>query len=126
MPWPRRAWRSSGRGEKLEDLDDRKRLGADPQAIRALALPIALAHGIAGRYTSFVAVQRGHPGVPGGEEAGAAPAERRKALVQPAALRISGPATAAGWKLDLLIAAVLLLAGLLMSWHLLRGQGRRA
>jgi len=112
--------------EKLEDLDDRKRLGADPQAIRALALPVALTHGIAGRYTSFVAVERGRPDAPISGEEEAVPEPQRTAVLQSAALRVSGPATAAGWKQNLSIAAILMLTAAGLGLMLLRGRERPA
>lgn len=121
--------------EKLEDLDDLRRMGADADSIRAESIKIALAHGIAGKYTSFVAVEKemprdpseqiGKDGNTGGD--GQRQAEARKAAMHTlAAVQVAGPATAAGWLRDLLIAVATAIAACLCLWVALRRQGKPA
>ena len=114
--------------EKLEHLDDMRRLGADTQAIRAAALPVALGHGIAGRYTSFVAVEEAGPptrsGGSDGPPAGLQKAGLREAAVTNAAFQVRGPATASGWKQDLLIGLLLALVAAGLLWWAHRHRAR--
>lgn len=100
--------------EKLEELDDMRRLGADPVSIKNQALPLALAHGIAGRYTSFVAVETDTGPRP--EPTRNVDSPERNEAIQTAAFKISGPATAVGWKEDFLIAVAAALTTLLLAW----------
>lgn len=123
--------------EKLEDLDDLRRMGADADRIRAESIEIAVAHGIAGKYTSFVAVEKEVPRDPSerignGHGDDAASQEQRladakkQALHTLAAVRVAGPATAAGWLRDLLVALAAGVAAVVCLWIALRRQGAPA
>lgn len=125
--------------EKLEDLDDLRRMGADADRIRAQSIEIALAHGIAGRYTSFVAVEKEVPRKPaeriGDGESNGTGADKQEALHKASAkstlqtlasVQLNGPATAAGWLRDLLVALAAGLAGIFCLWAALRRQGKPA
>lgn len=120
--------------EKLEDLEDLRRMGADADRIRAESIKIALAHGIAGKHTSFVAVERkvrhepadptGADGVIGGPAFDRHAGDGKTELQTLASVRIAGPATATGWLRDLLVALVIGLAAILCLWVTLRRPGR--
>lgn len=84
--------------ERIAALMDRLPLGANEDAVREAVLQTALAHGLASRWTSFVAVERAHdPARPGVEDTGTDPADGdvRSAMRQ-ASLSIGGPATGLG------------------------------
>jgi len=123
--------------EKLEDLDDLRRMGADADRIRAESIEIALAHGIAGKYTSFVAVEKEMPREPSdrigdGEAEQHNPdgslrkASKSAALHTLAAVQVAGPATAVGWLRDLLVALATGLAAAACLWAALRQPARTA
>lgn len=119
--------------EKLEDLDDLRRMGADADRIRAESIKIALTHGIAGKYTSFVAVEKEMPRDPSeqigngaedkaGKDGMVHKAAAKSAMHSAAAIQVAGPATAAGWVRDLLVALAAGIAAVFCLWAAFRRQ----
>ncbi|WP_425406327.1 marine proteobacterial sortase target protein [Hwanghaeella sp.] len=116
--------------EKLENLDDLRRMGADSDRIRTESIEIALAHGIAGKYTSFVAVEREMPRATsdriGGDGAATEEARRdgsgKSGMHTLASVQVAGPATAVGWLRDLLVALAAGIAAMVCLWAAMRRQ----
>ena len=99
---------------RIEDLLDQRRAGADPETIRQQVLALALAHRLVSPYTSLVAVDRTPVRPVGIDSQMAALPHTAPAGSAWAGTQVGYPGTATPARLHLLIGFALLLAGLIL------------
>lgn len=94
---------------RIDELEDRLRRGAREDELRPAIVDVALRHGLASRFTSLVAVER-TPARPAGEALGSTAVAN---AVPDGSLAFAQGSL--GWARDLLLAALLALAAVLLS-----------
>jgi len=107
---------------RIEDLLDQRRAGADPETIHQQVLALALEHRLVSPYTSLVAVDRTPVRPIGIDSQMSALPQTAPAGSAWAGAQVGYPATATPARLHFLIGFVLLLAGLVLVPRARRGQ----